>query len=88
MTGSHEVRGSIPLGSTNLINNLGRPSRTPFVVLCSYRVQTLETGIFIGGKCDQDVIRLFLSKRSSINPLTEVEFILFECLTLFLLELS
>ena len=24
MTGSHEVRGSIPLGSTNAMNNLGR----------------------------------------------------------------
>ena len=27
MTGSHEVRGSIPLGSTNKISNLGRPPR-------------------------------------------------------------
>jgi hypothetical protein len=25
MTGSHEVRGSIPLGSTNKINSLGPP---------------------------------------------------------------
>jgi hypothetical protein len=40
MTGSHEVRGSIPLGSTNVINNLGRPLRTPFIVLCAYSVPT------------------------------------------------
>ena len=30
--GSHEVRGSIPLGSTNDLNGL-RVSRSPFVVL-------------------------------------------------------
>ena len=29
MTGSHEVRGSIPLGSTNSINKLGPPNRWP-----------------------------------------------------------
>ncbi len=29
MTGSHEVRGSIPLGSTNNINNSGHPLRMP-----------------------------------------------------------
>ena len=31
MTGSHEVRGSIPLGSTNTFNKLGHPLRMPFV---------------------------------------------------------
>ena len=36
MTGSHEVRGSIPLGSTNSINDLGHPLRVPFVVWCAY----------------------------------------------------
>ena len=30
MTGSHEVRGSIPLGSTNIYNDLGPPIRCPF----------------------------------------------------------
>ena len=29
MTGSHEVRGSIPLGSTNTFNFLGPPGRWP-----------------------------------------------------------
>jgi hypothetical protein len=28
-TGSHEVRGSIPLGSTNIVNNLGPPIGWP-----------------------------------------------------------
>ena len=42
MTGSHEVRGSIPLGSTNSFNNLGHPFRMPFVVLCAYSVPTLD----------------------------------------------
>ena len=36
MTGSHEVRGSIPLGSTNICNNLGPRVEWPFVVLCAY----------------------------------------------------
>ena len=30
MTGSHEVRGSIPLGSTNSMNSLGPPLTWPF----------------------------------------------------------
>ena len=38
MTGSHEVRGSIPLGSTNPINNLGRLIRESFTVLCANSV--------------------------------------------------
>ena len=38
MTGSHEVRGSIPLGSTNIRNDLGHPLWMPFVVLCAYSV--------------------------------------------------
>ena len=29
MTGSHEVRGSIPLGSTNICNDFGPPLRWP-----------------------------------------------------------
>jgi len=33
MTGNHEVRDSIPLGSTNNINKLGHPTRMPLVVL-------------------------------------------------------
>ena len=32
MTGSHEVRGSIPLDSTNKFNSLGHLSRCPFLV--------------------------------------------------------
>src|SRR6266545_5561754 len=47
MTGSHEVRGSIPLGSTNSINNLGHPSRMPFLVLCAYSVPTLKRLLFV-----------------------------------------
>jgi hypothetical protein len=42
MTGSHEVRGSIPLGSTNNINNSGHPLRMPFVVLYAYSVPMFE----------------------------------------------
>jgi Phage integrase family len=38
MTGSHEVRGSIPLGSTNNCNNLGRLNWWPCVVLCAHSV--------------------------------------------------
>jgi hypothetical protein len=33
MTGSHEVRGSIPLGSTNNLNKLGAANELPLVVL-------------------------------------------------------
>jgi hypothetical protein len=44
MTGSHEVRGSIPLGSTNIRNKLGHPARVPFVVLCAYSVPTAVAG--------------------------------------------
>ena len=40
MTGSHEVRGSIPLGSTNNCNKLGHPLRMPFFLLCAYSVPT------------------------------------------------
>ena len=32
MTGSHEVRGSIPLGSTNNFNNLGHPPWMPLFI--------------------------------------------------------
>ena len=42
MTGSHEVRGSIPLGSTNSIDALGPPLTWPFVVLCAYSVPVGE----------------------------------------------
>ena len=38
MTGSHEVRGSIPLGSTNTCNTLGPPIEWPFTVLRAYGV--------------------------------------------------
>ena len=41
MTGSHEVRGSIPLGSTNIYNNLGAAARLPLTVLCAYSVPSL-----------------------------------------------
>ena len=37
MTGSHEVRGSIPLGSTNPIKHLGIHC-VPFLILCAYSV--------------------------------------------------
>src|SRR5687768_347576 len=40
MTGSHEVRGSIPLGSTNSINSLGPLVRWPFPIFCAYSVPT------------------------------------------------
>ena len=33
MTGSHEVRGSIPLGSTNDINKLGPPLSVALLIL-------------------------------------------------------
>jgi hypothetical protein len=36
MTGSHEVRGSIPLGSTNIFKQLGVATRLPLTVLCVY----------------------------------------------------
>ena len=45
MTGSHEVRGSIPLGSTNSINSLGPRWKWPFAILCAYSVPTLKIGI-------------------------------------------
>jgi hypothetical protein len=35
MTGSHEVRGSIPLGSINKINNLEATVWWPLSVLCA-----------------------------------------------------
>ncbi len=38
MTGSHEVRGSIPLGSTNNVNSLGPPSGGP-KLFCAGRVE-------------------------------------------------
>ena len=34
MTGSHEVRGSIPLGSTNTCNSLGPPFGGPYRFVC------------------------------------------------------
>ena len=33
MNGIHEVRGSIPLVSTNIINELGAPDRVPLSCL-------------------------------------------------------
>ncbi len=44
MTGSHEVRGSIPLGSTNICNNLGHTILCPFVKLCAYGVPRSRKG--------------------------------------------
>ena len=38
MTGSHEVRGSIPLGSTNNINSLGSLLTRPFAICNAYSV--------------------------------------------------
>src|SRR4026209_2276766 len=49
MTGSHEVRGSIPLGSTNSINKLGHPLWMPF----SYCVPIVCQGF----KSKRDLIR-------------------------------
>ena len=43
MNGIHEVRGSIPLGSTNIINQIGRPNRTPYLLLCATLVDALAT---------------------------------------------
>ena len=45
MTGSHEVRGSIPLGSTNNAKNLQRASRlrersASSAFICGYTVLT------------------------------------------------
>ena len=40
MTGSHEVRGSIPLGSTIIFNGLEATTRWPLRVLCAYSVPT------------------------------------------------
>jgi hypothetical protein len=34
MNGIHEVRGSIPLGSTNIYNELGRPLGRPKSLVC------------------------------------------------------
>src|SRR2546421_4038273 len=52
MTGSHEVRGSIPLGSTIIFNNLGPPIEWPFVVLCAYSVLvSLGSEVFSGFQC-------------------------------------
>ena len=33
MNGIHEVRGSIPLVSTNIINELGAPTRCPYLFI-------------------------------------------------------
>ena len=38
MTGSHEVRGSIPLGSIDIRKRLGAAIWLPLTVLCAYRV--------------------------------------------------
>ncbi len=42
MTGSHEVRGSIPLGSTNTFSKLGVAPELPLIALCAYSVPTLK----------------------------------------------
>jgi hypothetical protein len=43
MTGSHEVRGSIPLGSTNIIKQLGAANVPPLSRLSHYRVTTTQS---------------------------------------------
>jgi hypothetical protein len=45
MTGSHEVRSSILLGSINCFNKLGAAHGLPLTVLCAYSVPSpiLET---------------------------------------------
>jgi hypothetical protein len=42
MTGSHEVRGSIPLGSINNFNKLGAAHWLPLTVLCAYSVPSIR----------------------------------------------
>ena len=42
MTGSHEVRGSIPLGSTNNINSLQANENCRSMSLCAYSVRVAE----------------------------------------------
>jgi hypothetical protein len=42
MNGIHEVRGSIPLVSTNKVNNLGHSSECPFLIWCVKSVSTIE----------------------------------------------
>ena len=51
MTGSHEVRGSIPLGSTNSINRLGPRSKWPFAILCAYSVPARKIVRFTRTEC-------------------------------------
>jgi hypothetical protein len=67
MTGSHEVRGSIPLGSTNNFNNLGHPSRMPFVHLCALVCQLSKEQCLADLISCQFLVRrlscLFLSSR-------------------------
>jgi hypothetical protein len=53
MTGSHEVRGSIPLGSTNNCYNLAPQLTASKLFLCAYSVPTLKlpnTGSSIAAK--------------------------------------
>ena len=45
MTGSHEVRGSIPLGSTNTINSLG-PLTAVALSVCADSIPTLKRCTF------------------------------------------
>ena len=43
MTGSHEVRGSIPLGSTNTCNKLVHPFGIPFFILLLIVAQAIKS---------------------------------------------
>ena len=60
MTGSHEVRGSIPLGSTNTFNKLGVAPELPLTALCAYSVPTLKKHV---SECavalEKDCLQLF-----------------------------
>src|SRR4051812_19866241 len=47
MTGSHEVRGSIPLGSTIIFNKLGAAHWLPLHRLSHYRVTTIQSYRFL-----------------------------------------
>ena len=62
MTGSHEVRGSIPLGSTNIFNKLGHPQWMPFCFsftpLCPRRAlgNTLRLRSFDNATCVEALV--------------------------------